>query len=513
MSNHDSGSDCYSEDHSFSSSQYETRKSQTQLESPLRSRPSQRISDQTSTQESQTDDQLTPLKKSRFEYNLSEIRHDADSSSPLAKMPDKAVVFSPPPIPSSPSKNKHSASSSTSDQPTANNRLSFISQYSGVVNEVDQIQYIVDSTSQGASEDKTTATVSKLEPETISDTTKTQVPASTDHSDETIKSHVPKKESLASIESAESSKVSGLGILTTITKEENLSPERVSVLNIDPTIPPRSHKRPKSESLSPDYVRIHLTENQRLDLMGKRNSLNIEDQTPKRLSTHSASSKTSSTTPSSPLKKKTEDLDKIMKELQDFQNDNLGFAPIKPLIAENNNSSFSAGEMFSFHTANSGSSSAELSKKPVFSDQSSQEEPITPKEELSEDENDEDYTDIEEADKVHEETTIVQQVNHSTKRKQSKKTKRKHRKSVSSSSDKKRPFSMQTLAKFLSSTDGIIIGNEFEGIGLDHKQRLLLEKAVDSLSRLSVGMVIDPEKQSIGTHRLERAINALDGFI
>lgn len=169
--------------------------------------------------------------------------------------------------------------------------------------------------------------------------------------------------------------------------------------------------------------------------------------------------------------------------------------------------------MFSFHTANSGSSSAELSKKPVFSDQSSQEEPITPKEELSEDENDEDYTDIEEADKVHEETTIVQQVNHSTKRKQSKKTKRKHRKSVSSSSDKKRPFSMQTLAKFLSSTDGIIIGNEFEGIGLDHKQRLLLEKAVDSLSRLSVGMVIDPEKQSIGTHRLERAINALDGFI
>lgn len=109
-----------------------------------------------------------------------------------------------------------------------------------------------------------------------------------------------------------------------------------------------------------------------------------------------------------------------------------------------------------------------------------------------------DYYDIEEPEILHKP---------STKRK-SKASLRKLKK------DKElKPFSYSTLIKLLESMNGTIIGEEFSQLDLPVKEKQLIEKIIDSLSRLTSDMVTDQARYEVGIQRLERALRVLEGFM
>lgn len=120
-------------------------------------------------------------------------------------------------------------------------------------------------------------------------------------------------------------------------------------------------------------------------------------------------------------------------------------------------------------------------------------------------EQDQDYvTEEEEEDK---ETKSIKD----TKKKHKRKSKNKKRQS-SSSGFKKGHFNHETLAQLLQVTEGTIIGQEFQNIGLEPSEKQLLERLVDSLSRLTADMVIDADRHDESIRRLNKAIKALEGF-
>lgn len=75
-----------------------------------------------------------------------------------------------------------------------------------------------------------------------------------------------------------------------------------------------------------------------------------------------------------------------------------------------------------------------------------------------------------------------------------------------------KPFSYHTLINLLESMNGTVIGEEFNQLNLPVKEKQLLEKIIDSLSRLTSDMVIDQHRYEIGLLRLEKALRALEGF-
>ena len=75
-----------------------------------------------------------------------------------------------------------------------------------------------------------------------------------------------------------------------------------------------------------------------------------------------------------------------------------------------------------------------------------------------------------------------------------------------------RSFDIDTISQLLNVTKGTLIGSEFSNLGMKIEEKRALEKLVDSLSRLTADMVLDPEKFHEGLRRLERATKALDGF-
>lgn len=92
-------------------------------------------------------------------------------------------------------------------------------------------------------------------------------------------------------------------------------------------------------------------------------------------------------------------------------------------------------------------------------------------------------------------------------KKKSKTNKKRH-----SSGFKKGHFNHETLAQLLQVTEGTIIGQEFQNIGLEPTEKQLLERLVDSLSRLTADMVIDSDRHDESVRRLNKAIKALEGF-
>lgn len=75
-----------------------------------------------------------------------------------------------------------------------------------------------------------------------------------------------------------------------------------------------------------------------------------------------------------------------------------------------------------------------------------------------------------------------------------------------------RSFDIDTIAQLLNVTKGTLIGSEFANLGMKIEEKRALERLVDSLSRLTADMVLDPEKFTEGLKRLDRATRALDGF-
>lgn len=76
-----------------------------------------------------------------------------------------------------------------------------------------------------------------------------------------------------------------------------------------------------------------------------------------------------------------------------------------------------------------------------------------------------------------------------------------------------KPFSYHTLINLLESINGTIIGEEFNQLNLPVKEKQLIEKIVDSLSRLTSDMIIDENRYDIGIDRLEKTLRVLEGFM
>lgn len=95
---------------------------------------------------------------------------------------------------------------------------------------------------------------------------------------------------------------------------------------------------------------------------------------------------------------------------------------------------------------------------------------------------------------------------------ETKSKKKAHRKRHSKRLSSTKKFNQETLLQMLQVTEGTIIGQEFQNIGLEAGDKQLLERLVDSLSRLTADMIVDPERHSESVNRLNKAIKALEGF-
>lgn len=88
----------------------------------------------------------------------------------------------------------------------------------------------------------------------------------------------------------------------------------------------------------------------------------------------------------------------------------------------------------------------------------------------------------------------------------------KSKRKSTSSKNKIRPFSYETLAKLLNATDGIIIGQEFATLNIPAEEKFLIERIVDSISRLTANMMLNPARYEQSCARLEHVLNVLEGF-
>ena len=76
-----------------------------------------------------------------------------------------------------------------------------------------------------------------------------------------------------------------------------------------------------------------------------------------------------------------------------------------------------------------------------------------------------------------------------------------------------KPFSYTTLISLLESMNGTIIGEEFNQLNIPIKEKQLIEKIIDSLSRLTSDMILDQQRYEIGIDRLEKCLRVLEGFM
>lgn len=124
--------------------------------------------------------------------------------------------------------------------------------------------------------------------------------------------------------------------------------------------------------------------------------------------------------------------------------------------------------------------------------------------------NDEDFYDIEEPVLV---SKAVRSKSVKASTCKSAKRKSKHIKTRDTSAGRLKPFSYNTLVHLLESMNGSVIGEEFELLNLPIREKQLIEKIVDLLSRLTLDMVIDENRYEVGIDRLERAHRVLEGFL
>lgn len=73
-------------------------------------------------------------------------------------------------------------------------------------------------------------------------------------------------------------------------------------------------------------------------------------------------------------------------------------------------------------------------------------------------------------------------------------------------------FDTSRLSQLLMITKGTLVGSEFANLGMQGDEKRALERLVDSLSRLTADMILDPDRYDEGIRRLNNAIKALDGF-
>lgn len=136
--------------------------------------------------------------------------------------------------------------------------------------------------------------------------------------------------------------------------------------------------------------------------------------------------------------------------------------------------------------------------------------------------NDDEFYDIEEPVLVSKPQKAKSSKDPTTARSHKKKTKSKRAKSKRTRPESEggagvggnlKPFSYHTLINLLESINGTVIGEEFNQLNLPVKEKQLIEKIIDALSRLTSDMVIDDNRYEIGIQRLEKAHRVLEGFM
>ncbi|CAH2351279.1 hypothetical protein CLIB1423_03S02696 [[Candida] railenensis] len=137
-------------------------------------------------------------------------------------------------------------------------------------------------------------------------------------------------------------------------------------------------------------------------------------------------------------------------------------------------------------------------------------------------EQDDEYYDIEPVAKPARAKSVKQSINANaaahpqqprTQRKSKSHSSKNKKHSSRATSGSLKPFSYQTLISLLESTNGTVIGEEFSQLDLPAKEKQLIEKIIDALSRLSADMVLDRDRYEIGIRRLESALRVLEGFM
>lgn len=129
--------------------------------------------------------------------------------------------------------------------------------------------------------------------------------------------------------------------------------------------------------------------------------------------------------------------------------------------------------------------------------------------------NDDEYYDIEEpvlVSKPLRGKSVKDSTRHHKKKTKAKRAKSKRVRPESEAGNLK-PFSYHTLINLLESINGTVIGEEFNQLNLPVKEKQLIEKIIDALSRLTSDMVLDDKRYEIGIERLEKAHRVLEGFL
>lgn len=86
------------------------------------------------------------------------------------------------------------------------------------------------------------------------------------------------------------------------------------------------------------------------------------------------------------------------------------------------------------------------------------------------------------------------------------------KKTSSNKTKKKRSRNLNTLSQLTESSKNSETGQEFAQFGMQKEEQVALDKLVESLSKLTADMMLDPDRFEEGLKRLKRATKALEGF-
>ncbi|KAK6200043.1 uncharacterized protein RJT21DRAFT_120944 [Scheffersomyces amazonensis] len=295
-------------------------------------------------------------------------------------------------------------------------------------------------------------------------------------------------------------------LLTPTRDTSKLTPDASYNTTIEGSVPPRSPRRPKSEILSS----IHQQE------LAKEIANFNKNKLPAHQKSNSAHI--------------TDDLDELMKNIRRQSttlSDPSGDTEPEPIDVDDVGSMVSStSNILNNESTIKGTSSAEgvvptdlpkvrsLPPRPSMENISrAREVSETVRNQQPSNENDDDFYDIGPVEVVHRPSRVKSVKDSTNTHHHAKKSKSAKKKKNSTTSSDLKPFSYHTLINLLESMNGTIIGEEFSQLNLPIKEKQLIEKIIDSLSRLTSDMVIDKSRYDIGIQRLEKALRVLEGFL
>lgn len=273
-------------------------------------------------------------------------------------------------------------------------------------------------------------------------------------------------------------------LATSVKKEENeILPNRSETNSYNPTIPPRNKNRPRSRLFIRDT--LDDIENQLMEQM--RDPITME-KTSNEITRTSSSTNKSDTYFSATSFQEAENHDihdDIDKEDQCYLGRPLPTVPIERQIDRNSTIRAKNAE------------SRRKYKNPAL---------------VNNEDYEDQYEDIDDPVVLDEDRTPTKS-RHTTKgsSQQNKKGYAEKKKS-SKKRQEIRSFDVDTLSQLLNVTKGTLVGAEFANLGMKVQEKRALERLVDSLSRLTADMVLDPERYEEGLKRLDKATRALEGF-